>query len=69
MAGRRVPFIDGSPRDQPFCCESAAFFNESIIREIITGRYLKPEVSQLNRRTRNKNRTHTTLPLIVMKKG
>ena len=66
MAGRGVPFIDGSPRDQPFFCESAAFFNESIIRDIITGRYLKPAVSQLNGETRTKNGTHTTLPLIVM---
>lgn len=31
----------GSVRVQAFCCESAAFFKESIIREIITGRYLK----------------------------
>ena len=30
--------VDGSPRDQPFCSESATFRNESIIREIITGR-------------------------------
>jgi len=36
-----LPFVDGTARDQPPCCEAAAFFNESINRDIITERYLK----------------------------
>ena len=44
MLGWLVPIILDAPRVQPFCCESAAFLNESIIREIITGRYLRPAI-------------------------
>ena len=44
-----VPLIVGSARDQPFCCESAAFLNESMIREIITGRYLQLAVNRSNK--------------------
>lgn len=39
--------VDGSPGDKPYCCESAAFLSESIIREIITGRNLEPSASHL----------------------
>ena len=38
---RFLPFTGGSQEFQPFRCDSAAFFNESINRDIITGRYLK----------------------------
>ena len=36
--------VGGISRDQSCCRESAAFLNESIIREIITGRNLAPPV-------------------------
>lgn len=38
-------FACGPARDHAFCGESAAFLIESMIREIITGRYLTPYVS------------------------
>ena len=34
---------------QALCAECAALFNESIIREIITGRYLNPARSVIER--------------------
>lgn len=37
----------GCTRDQPFRCESAAFFNENIIREIITGIILQKAAAKL----------------------
>jgi hypothetical protein len=46
-----VPPVIGFTRRGSSCEEAAAFFNESIIRDIITGRYLKPGVSRLNRRS------------------
>ena len=45
-----VPPVIGRGRDGPFCEIAAASFNESIIRDIITGRYLKPNVSHLDKR-------------------
>ena len=41
IVGRLVLFAGRSPKDHSPRCGSAAFFNESINREIITGRYLK----------------------------
>jgi hypothetical protein len=38
-----------SVRDQATLDESAAFFNESIIRDIITGRYLSPAIGRLKK--------------------
>lgn len=50
--------------DHSCCCESAAFFNESIIRETITGRYLEPSVSQSDERRLPDGGAHTTTPLV-----
>lgn len=44
---------------------SAAFLNESMILEIITGRYLKQDVSNLRRRAVVEFKTYTRTPLIV----
>jgi hypothetical protein len=43
---RFVPSVVGFTRDGSFCEEAAAFFNESIIRDIIRGGYLKQGVSR-----------------------
>ena len=61
-------FEDGSPRDQSFRSGSAAFLNESIIREIITGKYLNKVVSRSNERCNLNAGAYTTLPLIAVKK-
>ena len=62
-------FEDGSPRDQSFRSGSAAFLNESIIREIITGKYLNKVVSRSNERCNLNAGAYTTLPLIAAKKN
>lgn len=41
MLRKSVPPVGGPIRDQTFCDGSAAFLNESIIREIIKGMYLE----------------------------
>jgi hypothetical protein len=62
---RSPPPVSSSPEVQPSRCESAAFFNESINRDIITGRYLKqPSGLQTRGNEPSLRRTHTTLPLI-----
>jgi hypothetical protein len=48
--------------------ESAALLNESIIRETITGRYLKMTVSYSNKRSLAECRAYTTRPLVVVTK-
>ena len=51
--------------DQPPRVKSAAFFNESIIREIIRGRYLKPSVGHSDKRQAKETDTYTRTPLII----
>jgi len=65
---KNLMLTDGSPRDQAVCCVSAAFFNESINRDIITGRYLKPPlVGSLCVKNINPSvGTYTTFPLIAV---
>lgn len=41
--------VRGLAEDRLFCCLYAAFLNESINREIITGRNLEPEVNSVER--------------------
>ena len=55
----------GSPNTFPPSCERAAFFNESIIRDIITGRNLKSAIGHFNKRVLMKRTTYTEVPLIV----
>ena len=64
MGRTLLPFAVGSVSVQPFCCECAAFFNESIIREIITGRYLRPVLTQRMRDNLG-GRAYTGRPLVV----
>ena len=67
MVRKLTPLADArSARDQSPWGESAAFLIESIIRETITGRYLRPVVGRLNKYI-SKRKTHTTIPLIVVK--
>ena len=54
---------DQEPRD-----EFAAFFNESIILEIIKGRYLKPAVGNLDKTPLAKRETYTRTPLVIATK-
>jgi hypothetical protein len=67
MVSRVLPFVDNSPRDQ-LCCEAAAFFNESIIRETITGRYLKSAIGH-RFGTKAGGGTYTRRALIVRGEG
>ena len=61
--------VRGLTEDRLFCCLYAAFLNESINREIITGRNLEPGWIWLNG-SWNRSRTYIILPLIVVtKKG
>lgn len=48
MLWKLAPVEIGPIRDQVLSRVPAAFLNESIIREIITGRYLRPAVSHSN---------------------
>ena len=45
MPRRLGPFRDGSRWGGGFCRKSAAFLNDSIAREAMTGKYLKPDVN------------------------
>jgi len=68
---KNLMLTDVSPSDQPVCCTSAAFFNESINRDIITGRYLeRPSVGPpCSKNIKPKAWwTYTTFPLIVVTK-
>lgn len=58
------PAIEGWVSVHGFCCESAAFFSDSIMREIITGRYLKE--AGLSNEIQAKGRAYTGRPLIVV---
>ena len=65
---KAAPSITFSVRIQLFDDGSAAFFSESIIREIITGRYLQPPVSH-ECGPRTGCGSHTRTPLIMGKKS
>jgi hypothetical protein len=48
MLWKLVTFVVGSMRDQTLCGESAAFLKYIMIRDIMIGRYLRPDVSHVN---------------------
>ena len=59
----------GSPESDHSCFrESAALLNESIILEIITGKYLEPSIGQSNKWRKARGGTHTTFPLVLQTK-
>jgi hypothetical protein len=61
---RRASSVVGSARDQTFCGEAPAFLSESIMREIITGRYLEPRIRN-QKKVSAKHVAYTRMPLIV----
>lgn len=64
MLWRSLPFVESPSMGELFRPESVASLNESIIREIITGRYPKPVITHLSRRIQAQHDvTYTTVPL------
>lgn len=57
-----VSFAVGSARDQPLVCESAAFFNESMMRETMTGRNLNQAFNDLTKEVQVKRKDLHDIP-------
>jgi hypothetical protein len=69
MLWKLVTFVVGSMRDQTLCGESAAFLKDIMIRDIMIGRYLRPDVSHVNEKARVERKAYTTMPLLTVKKS
>ena len=69
IAGTLRTLVDSSAMDKFPCWSFAAFLNESMIRPIITGRYLRSTVSpyENEKRAYAKRGTYTTFPLKMAK--